>query len=256
MLRVITENKLELSCTTPIVFRLLPRLEPQQQIQDLHYEVVGAERHEQVQDGAGNRLIRALMQKGLSSVTIRFEGIECDRGSPLGSFVPIEALPTEVLPYLAPSRYCESDEFNSQTRSIVEGKASGLEQVEAICGMIAEQYDYCPGSSHRLLSAASVNQRREGVCRDFAHLSIAMCRSLSLPTRYVVGYLAGLIPQDQHAWIEVFLGGQWQAFDPTPGVEDAERIRVAIGRDAADVAMMDQFGPLPLSSRMQISVEV
>ena len=76
MLRVITENKLELSCTTPIVFRLLPRLEPQQQIQDLHYEVVGAERHEQVQDGAGNRLIRALMQKGLSSVTIRFEGIE------------------------------------------------------------------------------------------------------------------------------------------------------------------------------------
>ena len=83
-----------------------------------------------------------------------------------------------------------------------------------------------------------------------------MCRSLSLPTRYVVGYLAGLIPQDQHAWIEVFLGGHWKAFDPTPGVEDAERIRVAIGRDAADVAMMDQFGPLPLSSRMRISVEV
>ena len=89
-----------------------------------------------------------------------------------------------------------------------------------------------------------------GVCRDFAHVSIAMLRSISIPARYVVGYLGGLLPQDVHAWGEAYVGNQWVAFDATPGLAPGERIAIAVGRDAAEVAIMDQFGPLPSSSQM------
>ena len=83
-----------------------------------------------------------------------------------------------------------------------------------------------------------------------------MLRSISIPARYVVGYLGGLVPQDLHAWGEAYVGDRWVTFDATPGLEAGERICVAIGRDAAEVAIMDQFGPLPKSSQMSVQVLV
>ena len=105
------------------------------------------------------------------------------------------------------------------------------------------------------LSAAEVNQAGEGVCRELAHLGIALCRALCIPARLVVGYLYGLQPMDFHAWFEAYVGGRWYAFDPTQAEPRGGRVIVGYGHDAADVAIFNQFGP-PLSpSRMMVRVE-
>ena len=110
------------------------------------------------------------------------------------------------------------------------------------------------GSSVRPFSALEVRQQSNGVCRDLAHLVIALVRSLSIPARYVAGYLCGLVPQDMHAWLEVFVGGGGYVFDPSQDSTRGGRVVVAYGRDAADVAITDQFGPLPKLSTMSVDV--
>ena len=87
------------------------------------------------------------------------------------------------------------------------------------------------------------------MCRDFAHLGIALCRSLDIPARMVVGYLHGLDPMDQHAWFEAYVGGRWFTFDATQPNPRGNRVTVAYGRDAADVAFVTQFGPRRAASR-------
>jgi len=255
MLSISTQIQLELASATPMIFRLLPRQQEGQRIDELNSDFGGAEHLIAFQDVYGNNLIRAVMPKGTSTINILFKAVEGARPEVGRDYVPIESLPLEALAYLAPSRYCESDLFLSRTRAVLKGASPGTAQVEAVCQMIAEKYQYLPGTSQRAISADSVATRTEGVCRDFSHLAIAMLRSISIPARFVVGYLENLVPSDQHAWIEAFVGGDWQMFDPTPGINDGERICVARGRDAADVAIMDQFGPLPLKSAMLVSVE-
>jgi transglutaminase-like putative cysteine protease len=97
--------------------------------------------------------------------------------------------------------------------------------------------------------------RSVGVCRDLAHLGISLCRSLSIPARLVVGYLLGLNPMDVHAWFEAFVGGRWYTFDPTQGKPKGGRIAVAYGKDAADVAVFTQFGPLLTPEEMVVRVD-
>jgi transglutaminase-like putative cysteine protease len=100
-----------------------------------------------------------------------------------------------------------------------------------------------------------VNQRSEGVCRDLAHVGIALCRALCIPARLVVGYLHELEPMDIHAWFEAYVGGQWYIFDPACPQSPGARIAIAHGRDATDVAIYNQYGPLLLPRDMQVSVE-
>ena len=97
-------------------------------------------------------------------------------------------------------------------------------------------------SSNFQMSAVEVNQQREGVCRELAHLGIALCRSLCIPARIVVGYLHGLEPMDFHAWFEAYVGGRWYTFDATQAVARGGRVTIGYGRDAADVAIFNQFG--------------
>jgi transglutaminase-like putative cysteine protease len=107
------------------------------------------------------------------------------------------------------------------------------------------------------LSAVEVNAQQEAVCRDLAHLGIALCRSISIPARLVVGFLYGLEPMDLHAWFEAYVGGRWYTFDPTENVIRGGRIAVAYGRgDAADVAVYHQFGPPAVFSSMDVRVEL
>jgi len=106
------------------------------------------------------------------------------------------------------------------------------------------------------MSAMEVNQRREGVCRDLAHLGIALCRGLCIPARMVVGYLHGLEPMDLHAWFEAYVGGRWYTFDATQAVPRGGRVTVAYGHDAADVAIFSQFGPALSPTLMQVTVEL
>jgi len=170
-------------------------------------------------------------------------------------FIEIQQLPDETLPFLYPSRYCESDRFTEMARSITAGKATGYDQCVAIVEYIRNTVRYTPGMGQQIISAAELNATGSSVCRDMAHLGIACCRALSIPARMVVGYLETLNPMDLHAWFEAYVGGRWYTFDPTQPDLRGGRIAIAFGRDAADVAIYTQFGdPVELLS-MHVSVE-
>ena len=129
-------------------------------------------------------------------------------------------LPNEVLPYLNPSRYCESDRFGDLAREITMDALPGYDQVSKITDWVRDFIDYLPGTSEFPLSAVEVHHLGHGVCRDLAQLAIALCRSISIPARLVVGYLHNLQPMDLHAWFEAYVGGRWYTFDAT---QDAPR---------------------------------
>ena len=175
--------------------------------------------------------------------------------APGAHYVLVQNLPLDALTYLVPSRYCESDRFGNLTRDLIGNTLSGYDQVAQITDWVKSNVRYCPGSGDGQLGAEEVRQQGYGVCRDLAHLCIAMCRSVSIPARIAVGYLSRLEPMDLHAWFEAYVGGRWYTFDPTQSSLDNPRLVIAAGRDAADVAIYHQFGPLPITSSAVVSVE-
>ena len=163
--------------------------------------------------------------------------------APGAPFVEIESLPDGVLGYLLPSRYCESERFHTMASEITQGCWPGYDQVKAIESWLRNHISYIPGSSTIPISAQEVNERGWGVCRDLSHLGIALCRSLSIPARFVVGYLHELEPMDLHAWFEAYVGGRWYTFDATQRELHGGYVAIGYGHDAADVAVYNQYGP-------------
>ena len=161
---------------------------------------------------------------------------------------PIAQLPDEVLIYLLGSRYCETDRLSQMAWDMFGQIAPGHTRVQAICDFVHNhiRFDYMNARVTR--TAYEGWQERTGVCRDFAHLAIALCRCMNIPTRYVNGYLGDIGvpvtgPMDFAAWMEVFLDGAWHTFDPRNNKPRIGRIVVAYGRDAADVPLIHSFGP-------------
>ena len=157
-------------------------------------------------------------------------------------------LPLSVLPHLWPSRYCQSDQLNRLAQRTFGGEMPGYARVNAVCNWIHDNVDYMGGISDAMTSAFDTATQRAGVCRDFAHLAIALCRSLGIPTRYVSAYAHRLQPPDFHAVIEAFLQGPsgpgWYLFDPTRKSAPDGIVRIGIGRDAAEVAFASPFGDI------------
>jgi transglutaminase-like putative cysteine protease len=176
--------------------------------------------------------------------------------APGAHFVEIQHLPNEVIPFLLPSRYCESDRFGYLARDITFGALPGYDQVSKINDWVRESIQYLPGSSEFPLSAIEVHHHGYGVCRDLAQLAIALCRSISIPARLVVGYLYNLQPMDFHAWFEAYIGEQWYTFDPTQSNLHGGRVIIAFGRDAADVSLFHQFGSGCLLNGMDVRVDL
>ncbi len=168
-------------------------------------------------------------------------------------FVEIPSLPEDVLQFLLPSRYCESDRFGESSLEIA-GEGAAYDQCERIVSWIRGNIEYRPGTSAEPCSAAEIQELGFGVCKDLAHLGIAMARSISIPARMVVGYLHGLDPMDLHAWFEVFVGGRWYTFDPTQADLEGARVAIAYGKDAADVSIYHQFGPPARFTDMAVEV--
>lgn len=162
--------------------------------------------------------------------------------------VPIAALPPAVLPYLYPSRYCPSDRLLTLARNRFGMLPPGCARVLAVQDWVRSQVAFRSGSSTGTTSAIDTLVEQVGVCRDFAHLMIALCRALNLPARYVTGTDYGadpaLGPPDFHAYVEVFLGDRWWLFDPSHTAVPMGLVRFATGRDAADVAFATLFGPV------------
>ena len=162
--------------------------------------------------------------------------------------VPVAALPDDALGYLVGSRYCETDRMSQTAWDLFGNMTPGWARVQAIMDYAHNRirFDYQQARSTR--TAWEANEEGVGVCRDFAHLAIALTRAMNIPARYVNGYLGDIGvppagPMDFAAWTEVFLGGRWYTFDPRNNVARIGRVVVARGRDAADVPLLNSFGP-------------
>jgi transglutaminase-like putative cysteine protease len=167
-------------------------------------------------------------------------------------------LPESVLPFIVPSRYCPADQLSQLALDVVKGADPGYAQVEAIRAWIAANIKYSYGTSNASTTALDTANNRCGVCRDFAHLGIALCRALNIPARMVAGYTHELKDPDLHAWFEAYVGHRWFIFDAVVERPQGNRIAIAFGRDAGDVAIITQFGPLilrELSVRVQPALD-
>lgn len=163
--------------------------------------------------------------------------------------VSFEELPADVLPYLNPSRYCESDKLGGFAWRLFGDIVPGHGRVKAISDWVTDNLEYIPGSTDVTSSTTDVLLQRAGVCRDYAHVAISLCRALGVPARYVSGYGAGVEPQDFHGFFEAFIGTQWVLFDPTGMAPPNGLVRIGYGRDAADAPFATLVGRATLTEK-------
>jgi len=202
-------------------------------------------------DGYGNVCTRVEVPAGTVCVTA--DGLFEDSGLPEPSFLnapetAIGALPQEALMYLLPSRYCESDLIAAEAFGWFGQLAPGWSRVQSICDFVNRHVTFGYQYARSTRTALETFRERQGVCRDLAHLAIALCRAMNIPARYVTSYLPDIdvpavdSPMDFAGSIEVYLGGAWHSFDPRNNARRIGRMTIARGRDAADVAISTTFG--------------
>ncbi len=248
--------KLKASCTltvtaavdTPLVAMLRPRSGAAQWIIKDSYELHPWVPTTEYVDSYGNLCQRLVVPRGEMhmAVEVVMEVEEQIAVAPDAPVTPIEQLPDDALLYLLQSRYCPSDKMAERAHEIVGDAPAGYAQVEKIRSWINQNLEYKSGVSEATTDAMDTLNHGAGVCRDFSHVGIALCRSLQMPARIVVGYLHKLDPMDLHAWFEAFVGGRWYTFDATQEQPVGGRIVLAYGRDAADVAFISDYGGTPL----------
>ena len=242
---------------TPLVLMLRPRSGAGQWIASETYEMEPSVPVTEFTDLYGNLCQRLIAPKGAFCIrthaTVQTDdAIDVEPGGPLNL---VQDMPDDVLHFLLPSRYCPSDYLAviNEAKRIVGTAEPGYDQAEAIRAWINANIRYEYGTSDSTTSGADTLYNKVGVCRDFTHLGISLCRSLSIPARMVVGYLHELKPMDLHAWFEAYVNDRWYTFDATQTQPKGNRITVAYGRDAADVAFMTHFGPMTMTT-MQVWV--
>lgn len=241
---------------TSFILMLRPRSGAQQWVESEKYKIEPSVPVVEFTDNYGNLCQRLIAPPGHFAIYTSAEIVITDfiDQAPGAPFVEVNNLPDSVLTYLLPSRYCESDRFSQMATEITANAQLGYDQVLAITTWIRNMISFEPTDSSAQVSAIEVNERKRGVCRDFSHLAIAMCRSLSIPARMVVGYLYELEPMDLHAWFEAYIDGRWYCFDATQTEIRGGYVALGYGRDAADVAVYNQFGPFLYSTTQKISV--
>jgi transglutaminase-like putative cysteine protease len=216
-------------------------------------------------DCYGNRCRRLVLPAGSTTLRYRAEVVVADAAEDVDEDapeVPPAELPDEVLLYTLPSRYCLPDVLGNEAWSRFGHLAPGYRRVQAVCEYVHKHLTFAYGSSTALSTAVDVHASRYGVCRDFTHLAVSLCRALNIPARYVFGYLPELdipsrgLPMDFAAWMEVWLGDRWWTFDPRNGERRKGRVLIGRGRDAADVAMSTAYGSPRLESMTVVAEEI
>ena len=243
------ELSFEAESPTPLVLMLRPRSGSGQWVIREEYQITPAVNVTEFTDIYGNLCQRVVAPTGpfaihFSATVQTADLIDVAPGAP---YMPVEELPDDVLHFTLPSRYCQSDQLGKLASEVTKNATPGYDQAEAIRKWIHENIKYQYGTSDASTSAIDTADKRVGVCRDFTHLGISLCRALNIPARMVVGYLYELNPMDLHAWFEAYVDGRWFTFDATQAEPRGNRIAVAYGRDAADVAFTTQFGPMKLN---------
>ena len=211
--------------------------------------------HDEYIDSFGNICTRFVAPAG--TVTLSSSSLISDSGEPdaidAGApQVPIAALPPEVLQFLMASRYCEVDLLSHTATDLFGTVAPGWPRVQAVCDWVHQKVVFSYPHARPTRTALDVFAERVGVCRDFQHLAVTLCRCLNIPARYATGYLGDIGvppsgPGDFSAWFEVYLGGRWWTCDARHNTRRIGRVLIATGRDAIDVAMTTSFGATRLS---------
>ena len=205
-------------------------------------------------DVFGNRCAR--IEAGTGTTTLWSDCVVADSGTPdeynwNARQHEVTDLPIDTLPYLTPSRYCENDELVAEAWNLFGGATPGWTRVQAISNWVHNNVLFGYRFGRPTKTAVDVFREGTGVCRDFAHLFIALCRAMNIPARYASGYLSDIGTDAQGAgdfcaWSEVFLEGRWYAFDARHNTPRIGRILMVRGRDAADVPMLTAFGDYTL----------
>ncbi|MBS0639555.1 MAG: transglutaminase family protein [Acetobacteraceae bacterium] len=216
-------------------------------------------------DSFGNWCTRLVAPAGTTRIAtsglVRDSG-ELDPVHPEARQHLVQDLPSDVLMYLLGSRYCETDRLSDTAWQMFANTPSGWARVQAICDFVHQHIVFNYGHARATRTAFEAFQERRGVCRDYAHLAITLCRCMNIPARYCTGYLGDIgvpradDPMDFSAWFEAYLDGAWHAFDPRNHVRRIGRILIARGRDAVDVPISNSFGPNTLKHFAVITDEV
>ena len=185
-----------------------------------------------------------------------------DEVAPDAQQISLEKLPVETLGYLLGSRYCETDRLGEFAWATFGKVPKGWPLVQAICDYVHDRITFGYAHANPTKTAYDAFQEKQGVCRDFAHLAITLCRCMNVPARYCTGYLGDIgvplepYPMDFSAWFEAYLGGRWYTFDARHNKPRIGRILIARGRDATDVAITTLFGPSTLVGFKVVTDEV
>jgi transglutaminase-like putative cysteine protease len=229
-----------------LILNLHAQRSPSQTILEEHFTVEPRVRvGEFTPDGKDNRFIRLETGRHKKLSIAYSASVECDFHTYAAGSVaatPVSELSGAEIPYLFPSRYCQSDRLGKLAWDFFGSIENPHQKVVAISDWIHENVEYLRGSTNSVTSAFDTVTQRTGVCRDFAHLGIALCRALNIPARYFSGYAYELEPKDFHACFECFIGGHWVVFDATHLAYLNGLVRIGTGRDAADAAVASIFG--------------
>ncbi|PMS29845.1 transglutaminase-like domain-containing protein [Paraburkholderia rhynchosiae] len=209
----------------------------------------------QYRDSFGNLCSRLVAPQGLISLStsaLLNVSDQPETREPFDYQHAVETLPDECLAFLLGSRYCETDLLSDIAWKLFSNTPAGGARVQAICDYVHRHITFGYEFARPTKTAFQAWQERKGVCRDFAHLAVALCRAMNIPARYCTGYISdvGVPPpwsaMDFAAWFEAYVGSSWQTFDPRNNVPRIGRVLMARGRDAADVAISNTFGPTKL----------
>jgi transglutaminase-like putative cysteine protease len=239
---------------TTTLLMVKPHHDRTQEVSQERFTLSPEKTGEEFQNENGNTVYRVILPQG--KTTIEHDALvavssQFDNHGRTPCYEPLSEVPPPVLRYTFPSRYCDSDNLVDFARKYFGKRSLGIELVQAICDWTHESIEYRAGIDSSNTSASQTIERRYGVCRDFAHVAVALCRAFDLPTRYVCGHLADIgrkspdTPMDFHAYFEVYLG-DWFTFDARFNVPRIGRIKVAHGLDAADTAIATAYGEVPL----------
>jgi transglutaminase-like putative cysteine protease len=211
-----------------------------------------------IQEATGNRFLRLETGRHRTLAIHYTASVDCDFQTYRAGAVeqtPVADLGAATIPYLFPSRYCQSDRLSRLAFDLVGDIENPHQKVVAISDWIHDNVEYLPGSTDSMTSAYDTVTQRTGVCRDFSHLGIALCRAVNIPARYFSGYAYELEPPDFHACFECFIGDTWTVFDATHLAHLNGLVRIGTGRDAADAAVASIFGNVTCTA-MTVSCEL
>ena len=246
----------ETSQSTPILLVLKPRRDERQTVLQEKFSISTCATTREFEDAHGNITCRAILQPGQNIIhhdALVTVSSHLDNENQPKTALSVNELPETVLRYTLPSRYCDSDKLLNFAWSQFGQIRNGIDRVVAICNWTHANIEYRFGAGRPDIAASEIIAQRFGVCRDFAHVAIALCRAFNLPARYVVGHLPDIAhtdpgtPMDFHAYFEVYLGQTWCTFDARYNEPRIGRVKVAQGLDAVDGAFSTIYGEAQLA---------